>query len=98
MVNALEAMPDGGMLTVRVAVPEANPNLQLKAFIEITDTGSGIPEEDRERVFEPFFTSKKSGTGLGLSIVYQVMENLGGHIDLKSDPESGTSVTLFFAV
>jgi two-component system, NtrC family, sensor histidine kinase PilS len=96
MVNAVEAMADGGRLTVRVAAPEASPLPELKTLIKITDTGSGIPEEDRDRVFEPFFSTKKSGTGLGLSIVYQVMENLGGRIELKSDKDSGTSVTLFF--
>jgi two-component system, NtrC family, sensor histidine kinase PilS len=96
MVNALEAMPAGGVLTVRVAAPKASPAPELKTLIEITDMGSGIPEEDRERVFEPFFSTKKSGTGLGLSIVYQVMETLGGRIELKSEKDSGTSVTLFF--
>jgi two-component system, NtrC family, sensor histidine kinase PilS len=96
MVNAAEAMPDGGMLRVRVAMPENNAGSQLKALIEITDTGSGIAEEDRDRVFEPFFTTKKSGTGLGLSIVYQVMENLGGRIELKSEPGPETTATLFF--
>jgi two-component system, NtrC family, sensor histidine kinase PilS len=96
MVNAVEAMPEEGALTVRVAAPNANLVPELKTLIEITDMGSGISEEDRERVFEPFFSTKKSGTGLGLSIVYQVMENLGGRIELRSDSESGTSVTLFF--
>jgi len=96
MVNALEAMPDGGALTVRVAASEAPSFPELKTLVEITDKGSGIPEEDRERVFEPFFTTKQSGTGLGLSIVYQLMENIGGRIELKSVLESGTSVSLFF--
>jgi two-component system, NtrC family, sensor histidine kinase PilS len=96
MVNALEAMPDGGTLTVRVAASEATAFPKLKTVVEITDVGSGIPEEDRGRVFEPFFTTKQSGTGLGLSIAYQLMENIGGRIELKSNAESGTSVSLFF--
>jgi two-component system, NtrC family, sensor histidine kinase PilS len=96
MVNAVEAMPDGGVLTVRVTVPKASPVPEMKTLIEITDTGSGISEEDRDHVFEPFFSTKKSGTGLGLSIVYQLMETLGGRIELKSAKDSGTSVTLFF--
>ena len=96
LVNAIEAMPDGGTLRVCVAKPQGGTKPELNALIEITDMGTGILEEDRERVFEPFFSTKKSGTGLGLSIVYQVMENLGGRIELKSEPLSGTSVTLFF--
>ena len=96
MRNALEAMPDGGTLTVRVAASKTTAFPELKTLIEITDTGQGIPEADRERVFEPFFSTKQSGTGLGLSIVYQLMENLGGHIELKSAAKTGTAVTLFF--
>ncbi len=96
MVNAVEAMPDGGVLTVRVAAPKASPAPELKTLIEIADMGPGIPEADRDRVFEPFFSTRKGGTGLGLSIVYQVMETLGGQVELKSAPESGTSFTLFF--
>ena len=89
-------MPDGGMLTVRVAASDRQALPKLKTLIEITDTGSGISEENRGRVFEPFFTTKNSGTGLGLSIVYQLMESIGGQIELNSDGHSGTSVSLFF--
>jgi len=96
MTNALEAMPAGGTLRVRVAASDRQALPKLKTLIEITDTGSGILQENRERVFEPFFTTKTNGTGLGLSIVYQMMESIEGHIELYSDGQSGTSVLLFF--
>jgi two-component system sensor histidine kinase PilS (NtrC family) len=96
MTNALEAMPAGGTLTVRVASSSREDFPHLKTVIEIVDTGSGIPDQNRERVFEPFFTTKKDGTGLGLSIVYQMMENMEGRIELHSDGQSGTSASLFF--
>jgi two-component system, NtrC family, sensor histidine kinase PilS len=96
MANALEAMPAGGTLTVRVAASDRQALPKLKTLIEITDTGSGIPQEKCGRVFEPFFTTKTNGTGLGLSIVYQMMESIGGQIELYSDGHSGTSVLLFF--
>jgi two-component system sensor histidine kinase PilS (NtrC family) len=96
MVNALEAMPDGGTLTIRVAESHKRALPELESLIEIIDTGPGISEENRKRIFDPFFTSKKNGTGLGLSIVYQLMENIGGRIEANSDGQSGTSMSLFF--
>jgi two-component system, NtrC family, sensor histidine kinase PilS len=96
MSNALEAMPTGGTLTVRVAAADGRTHPGLKTLIEITDTGSGISEENLNRVFEPFFSTKTNGTGLGLSIAYQMMENIEGQIELHSDGQSGTSVSLFF--
>jgi two-component system, NtrC family, sensor histidine kinase PilS len=96
MSNALEAMPAGGTLTVRVAASDRQALPKLKTLIEIIDTGSGISQEKCPRVFEPFFTTKTNGTGLGLSIVYQMMESIGGQIELYSDGQSGTSVLLFF--
>jgi two-component system sensor histidine kinase PilS (NtrC family) len=98
LANALQAMPDGGILTVRVAGSKAKDHEEGETLIEITDTGIGIAEENRARIFEPFFTSKNSGTGLGLSIAYQLMESLGGRIEANSDGQSGTSVSLFFPV
>jgi two-component system sensor histidine kinase PilS (NtrC family) len=96
MTNALEAMPTGGTLTVRVAATDGKTHPGLKTLIEIIDTGSGISQEDLDRVFEPFFTTKTNGTGLGLSIAYQMMQNIEGEIELHSDGQSGTSVSLLF--
>jgi PAS domain S-box-containing protein len=97
-VNAKDAMPQGGRLTIRtraVSLPQSEVlKLAEGSFAEITvkDTGSGIPEEYRSRVFEPFFTTKSEsgGTGLGLSTVYAIVTGAGGHVSFDSLPGDGT--------
>ncbi|MFH0990752.1 MAG: HAMP domain-containing sensor histidine kinase [bacterium] len=93
-VNAVEAMPDGGRLSVTVTIDE---NEEF-CTINIHDTGVGILEEDRAKVFEPFFTSKVDGqgVGLGLSVVYGIMERHGGKISVESEVGKGTTVILVF--
>lgn len=90
--NALEAMPEGGRLSVDLA---AAPDGSL-VVLRVGDTGVGIPETDIGRIFEPFFTSKDEGTGLGLVISRQIVEAHGGRITVDSEPGHGTvfSVTL----
>jgi len=83
--NAVEASPLGGRVTVRTRA------LEDRASIEVTDEGSGIAPEHRERIFDPFFTTKApgEGTGLGLSLAHRIVENLGGRIELSDAPGSG---------
>ncbi len=89
-LNALSAMPDGGRLTVAITTQ--------KDLMEITvsDTGSGIKEEDLPRIYDPYFTSKPVGTGLGLAVVQKIMDAHGGMIQTESKAEFGTKVTLHF--
>jgi two-component system cell cycle sensor histidine kinase/response regulator CckA len=105
-VNARDAMPDGGKLTVRTAnVPAAeSAGYAYKAMpaadyvlIEVIDTGSGIPIEIADKVFEPFFSTKEvgKGTGLGLSTVYGIIKQTDGFIFLDSEPGIGTTFRIF---
>jgi two-component system NtrC family sensor kinase len=88
--NAKEAMPKGGTLTIRTAREEND------VVIRIKDTGVGIPEEIRDRIFEAFFTTKQKvkGVGLGLSVCYGIVKDHGGEIKLDSEVEKGTTFTI----
>lgn len=87
-LNAIEAMYLGGELTIR--------SLAQDGFIElkIRDNGRGIREKDRERIFDPFFSTRAEGTGLGLSIVHRIIENHGGEIKVDSEENKGTRFTI----
>jgi signal transduction histidine kinase len=97
MVNALEAMPQGGRLDICATAeryPAAAP-LSDCVRIDVADTGQGIATEDLRRLFDPFFTTKSSGTGLGLSIVYSTVQAHGGEIKVQSLAGKGTTFSLF---
>lgn len=97
-LNALQAMPDGGTLTVRTSASLVTDNRHPPLVVEVEDTGVGIKPEDLGRLFEPFFTTKPpgQGTGLGLPIVRKIMEIHGGSIDLANRAEGGVRATLKF--
>ena len=105
--NARDAMPGGGRLCIAGdeveldAAAAASRDLAgagWYARVRVEDSGRGMSREVMARVFEPFYTTKSagSGTGLGLSIVYGIMRQHGGHVELESEPDRGTAVTLLF--
>lgn len=100
--NAMDAMPDGGTLTVRTSRwHESTTVLDGPAVaVEITDTGQGIPEEVREQIFQPFFTTKKAGrgTGLGLAIALDTIRAHGGQISVESEPAKGAHFMVILPV
>jgi PAS domain S-box-containing protein len=109
VVNARDAMPDGGRVTVRVEEVELDETAAL-AFVEgkpgpyarlgVADTGTGIDEATRAKLFEPFFTTKEhgKGTGLGLSIVYGIVRQSSGYITVISEPGRGATFLIYFPI
>jgi len=94
ILNASEAMSDGGKLTIE-SKTEKNGDF---IAIEFTDTGCGISEENKIKIFDPFYTSKESGTGLGLSISYGIIERHGGSINVESSVGIGTIFTIHLPI
>jgi signal transduction histidine kinase/DNA-binding response OmpR family regulator len=104
-VNARDAMPDGGRLTIDMRNQSAAECSAAQpggiegdcVAIAVADTGTGMPPDVLQRVFEPFFTTKESGkgTGLGLSMVYGFVQQSGGHIEIDSEPGEGTTIRMF---
>jgi signal transduction histidine kinase len=90
-LNAIDATPENGRLTIEAKVEQSDGMIPM-AVITVADTGSGIAETDMPKIFEPFFTVKKTrGMGLGLSICQRIVKNHGGKIEVKSEPGKGTS-------
>jgi signal transduction histidine kinase len=98
VLNARDAMPEGGTLRLRVALVAEGD--QPRVELAVSDTGMGIPEPLRARIFEPFFTTKAPGrgTGLGLASVAQTVADLHGTLSLASEPGRGSTFTLRFPV
>jgi len=100
--NAIQAMPNGGVLTVGTSKEKVSPpsggEEDVYASIYVQDQGVGIPEQNREKVFEPFFTTKseKEGSGLGLSVCQGILREYGGWISVESEPGRGTRFTVYF--
>lgn len=90
--NAIAAMPDGGVLLVRTR------RRGDMAAIDFSDTGTGIPEEDIEKIFEPYYTTKDFGSGLGLTVVYKILKEHMGEIAVQSKENEGATFTLLIPV
>ncbi|MCX6340123.1 MAG: MEDS domain-containing protein [Candidatus Aureabacteria bacterium] len=90
MINAIDAMPQGGTLIVTA---ESDPD-RKEIVITIADTGKGIPEAELPKIFNPFFSTKREGVGLGLSLAHQIISQHNGSIDVHSEVGKGTTVTV----
>ena len=86
--NSIAATPEGG----EVSLSTKNGTEQIR--ITVSDSGKGMTEQESEKMFDPFFTTRKTGTGLGLAVSHQIMEQLGGTFEVITSPETGTTVTV----
>jgi len=93
LVNACEAMPEGGDIRVRICETADVPSL---VRVEIADSGVGITEDRLKKIFTPFFTTKQTGTGIGLPIVHRIIQDHGGTIEVKSQAGKGATFAVQF--
>lgn len=108
IINAIHAMPEGGRLEVATRmVSISEPSIEDREsgiisndFIEISisDTGSGVHPEHKEKIFNPFFTTKEKGTGLGLAIVHGIVAKLGGHVKVEDGIPTGTCFKIYLPI
>ncbi len=105
--NAKDSMPDGGTVLIKTCETEIDERFIIAhnygkkgryIKLSVTDTGTGIPDNIKNKIFEPFFTTKEpgKGTGLGLSIVYSLVKQHGGYINLYSESGKGTTINIYF--
>jgi signal transduction histidine kinase len=93
LLNAVQATPENGEITIATRSFAKSPG-ETFLQIEVKDTGPGIPAQELELIFTPFYTTKTQGSGLGLSITHQIVEEHHGYIEVDSQVGSGTSFTI----
>ena len=91
VLNAVQAMPEGGTLRVSTTRRRSRVKGQRMVEVAVADSGVGIPPEDLQRIFSPFFTTKERGTGLGLTVVHRIVEVHGGLVEVESEVGKGTT-------
>lgn len=100
LTNARDSMPNGGTIQVRTAIVNGKINKSVAraaksvGLLEIIDTGCGVSPENMEKLFTPFFTTKKTGTGLGLSVAYGIVQEHGGNIEFESKMNEGSTFSI----
>ncbi|MBN1309585.1 MAG: response regulator [Chitinispirillaceae bacterium] len=101
LINAMQAMPDGGEVRISAenALVDGKQGLPLEpgmyVRVKVCDTGVGIPYQNLQKIFDPYFTTKKQGSGLGLAAAHSIIRKHGGHIHADSDGQKGTSFTFY---
>jgi len=100
VINAKQAMPESGVLKItaeNIQVSEGNQYLSAGRYVKlmIQDTGVGIPEDDLDKIFDPYFTTKQQGSGLGLATTYSIIKQHGGQIEVESEAGIGTAFTVY---
>jgi signal transduction histidine kinase len=88
LINAMQSMPDGGRILVEISSNDHG------VTVHFDDEGQGIPSENLDKIWDPFFTTKEQGTGLGLGIVKNIVESHGGSIQIVNRPVRGARVTV----
>ena len=94
ILNAIQAMPEGGEITISTASGKKLDNILQDINIQVSDSGPGIPAEMQKKLFDPFFTTKYGGTGLGLTITHSIVDGHKGSIDVESKIGKGTTFTV----
>jgi signal transduction histidine kinase len=92
IINALQAMPEGGEIHLSTTMSPVKDN---EIIVTVRDTGCGIPAENLNRLFDPYFTTRSRGFGLGLSIVDKIIQEHGGRIEVQSTPGKGSTFKLY---
>lgn len=103
IINALQSMPNGGVLKIEIkneVINKSNNIIKEGKYVVISfsDTGVGIPKENLEKIFDPYFTTKKSGSGLGLAISYSIIQKHNGYIFVESEINKGTTFKIYLPV
>ncbi|MGF1759840.1 cache domain-containing protein [Photobacterium sagamiensis] len=94
-MNGVHAMDDKGLLKIKTEDWLGENNQPVGAIVHVTDHGCGISPENLERIFNPFFTTRRSGTGLGLSVSQGIISEIGGEITVQSKPEKGSVFSIY---
>jgi signal transduction histidine kinase len=92
-LNAIQAIKENGSISISTHLAARNNAELVKEYVqvEIRDTGVGIPEENLQHIFDPFFTSKDEGSGLGLAVSHQIVQEHGGYVTVESQVGKGTA-------